>query len=81
MKYSWPGNARELESAFEYAIVTCDERMSHSYHLLPDIRVEKQTNGDEKNLKLGKEDIKKELVMDVLSQANATGAMEGRCPV
>ena len=37
MEYHWPGNARELKSAFEYAFVTCQESMIQPYHLPPSI--------------------------------------------
>ncbi len=37
MNYSWPGNIRELKSAFEYAFVTCQEAMIWPYHLPPAI--------------------------------------------
>lgn len=35
MVYAWPGNARELKSAFEYAFVTCRESMIQPYHFPP----------------------------------------------
>jgi len=33
MRYSWPGNIRELKSAFEFAFVSCREGMIESKHL------------------------------------------------
>lgn len=37
MAYSWPGNARELKSAFEYAFVSCPGGMIEVDHLPPQI--------------------------------------------
>ncbi len=33
MRYSWPGNIRELKSAFEFAFVSCREGMINTAHL------------------------------------------------
>jgi two-component system response regulator HydG len=33
MRYSWPGNIRELKSAFEFAFVSCREGMINTEHL------------------------------------------------
>ena len=41
MNYSWPGNIRELKSAFEYAFVTCQDALIQPHHLPPDILKEK----------------------------------------
>ena len=35
--YNWPGNIRELKSAFEYACVTCQEDRLEYYHFPPNI--------------------------------------------
>lgn len=37
MEYHWPGNIRELKSAFEYSFVTCMEKQIMPKHLPPDI--------------------------------------------
>jgi len=37
MAYSWPGNARELKSAFEFAFVSCSGGMIGADHLPPQI--------------------------------------------
>jgi PAS domain S-box-containing protein len=75
MRYSWPGNIRELKSAFEYAFVTCHERMIQPYHLPPDIYGEKQTNGNGKDLKPTKEEIKKRQLLDALTQAKGNQSL------
>ena len=35
--YPWPGNVRQLKSAFEYAFVTCQEGRLERYHFPPNI--------------------------------------------
>jgi DNA-binding NtrC family response regulator len=35
MAYAWPGNARELKSAFEFAFVSCPDGMIDADHLPP----------------------------------------------
>ena len=37
MAYSWPGNARELKSAFEFAFVSCPGGMIEADHLPPQV--------------------------------------------
>jgi Nif-specific regulatory protein len=32
-RYHWPGNVRELESCIERAVLLCDDKVIHSYHL------------------------------------------------
>ncbi|ETR66496.1 MAG: Fis family PAS modulated sigma54 specific transcriptional regulator [Candidatus Magnetoglobus multicellularis str. Araruama] len=59
IKYSWPGNIRELKGAFEYAFVACQEDIIQAHHFTPDILEEYQPI---KNSKLKKEVLsKKEL--------------------
>jgi len=38
MDYHWPGNVRELENCIERAVLLCEERVIHSYHLPPTIQ-------------------------------------------
>lgn len=37
MEYQWPGNIRELKSAFEYSFIVCNEKQIMPKHLPPDI--------------------------------------------
>ncbi len=32
-RYHWPGNVRELENCIERAVLLCDDKVIHSYHL------------------------------------------------
>ena len=38
MSYHWPGNVRELENCIERAVLLCDGRVIHSYHLPPTLQ-------------------------------------------
>jgi len=69
MKYSWPGNVRELKSAFEYAFVTCQNSLIQPHHLPPDILKEKRTVKALKAAPLSKEEVKKNQLIDALTQA------------
>jgi two-component system, NtrC family, response regulator HydG len=75
MRHTWPGNIRELKSAFEYAFVTCHERMIQPYHLPPDISEEKASNGTTKELSPSKEEMKKKQLIDALSQARGNQSL------
>jgi Nif-specific regulatory protein len=38
IEYHWPGNVRELENCIERAVLLCEERVIHSYHLPPTLQ-------------------------------------------
>lgn len=38
MSYHWPGNVRELENCIERAVLLCEEKTIHSYHLPPTLQ-------------------------------------------
>ena len=38
MDYHWPGNVRELENSIERAVLLCEERVIHGYHLPPTLQ-------------------------------------------
>ena len=42
-QYHWPGNVRELENCMERAILLCDDRVIHSYHLPPTLQTAEET--------------------------------------
>jgi len=43
MQYHWPGNVRELENCIERAVLLCQERVIHSYHLPPTIQTAEES--------------------------------------
>ncbi len=75
MRYSWPGNIRELKSAFEYAFVTCHENMIKPCHLPPDICGENHFDGSTKKLLTGKEETKKTRLVEALARANCNQSL------
>lgn len=44
MEYHWPGNVRELENNIERAVLLCEERVIHSYHLPPTLQTGMETD-------------------------------------
>jgi Nif-specific regulatory protein len=44
MQYHWPGNVRELENCIERAVLLCEERVIHSYHLPPTLQTGTESN-------------------------------------
>lgn len=70
MKYSWPGNIRELKSAFEYALVTCRDPLIQPHHLPPDILKEESIAAEARAAAPSKQEIRKRQLVDALAQAN-----------
>lgn len=70
MRYSWPGNIRELKSAFEFAFVSCREGMINTEHLPLNIleNIEKRTDPIEKPADL--DEIKKERLIQALKASD-----------
>jgi two-component system response regulator HydG len=75
MNYSWPGNIRELKSAFEYAFVTCQDSLIQPHHLPPDILKEKSPNTEEKAVAPGRQEIKKRQLIDALARAKGNQSL------
>ncbi|MFC1799050.1 sigma 54-interacting transcriptional regulator [Thermodesulfobacteriota bacterium] len=44
MDYHWPGNVRELENCIERAVLLCEEKVIHSYHLPPTLQTGTESN-------------------------------------
>lgn len=42
-RYHWPGNVRELENCMERAVLLCDDKVIHSYHLPPTLQTAEDT--------------------------------------
>ncbi len=77
MDYHWPGNVRELENCIERAVLLCEEKVIHSYHLPPTL----QTGTESDTLPaLSLEDavanLEKEIIVDALknTRGNITNA-------
>ncbi len=64
MVYAWPGNARELKSAFEYAFVTCRESMIQPYHFPPAVHP-----GQPPLNKINRSEMKRKLLIEALEKS------------
>ena len=69
MAYHWPGNVRELENCIERAVLLCEDKVIHGYHLPPTL----QTAGESESmpsqtLEGAVEKLEKEMIVDVLKQ-------------
>lgn len=76
MNYSWPGNARELKSAFEYAFVTCHEALIQPYHLPPAIFHKKKP--ETKKKPFNREEMKRRQLIDALEQSRGNQSKAAR---
>jgi len=70
MDYHWPGNVRELENCIERAILLCEGKVIHSYHLPPTL----QTGAESGTLPaVSLEDavanLEKEMIIDALKNS------------
>ena len=78
--YSWPGNARELKSAFEFAFVSCPGGMIECAHLPPQILsdgaacVDARLPVAEQSL----DEIKRQRLVDALAQAGGNRSEAAR---
>jgi two-component system, NtrC family, response regulator HydG len=75
MNYSWPGNIRELKSAFEYAFVTCQDSLVQPHHLPPDILKEKSASTEIEAAAPSRQEIKKRQLIDALSRAKGNQSL------
>jgi Nif-specific regulatory protein len=67
MEYHWPGNVRELENCIERAVLLCEERVIHGYHLPPTLQTGTETNSlPEFSLDEAVANLEKEMIIDSL---------------
>jgi PAS domain S-box-containing protein len=78
MGYPWPGNARELKSAFEYAFVTCQESRIQPHHLPPSIFQGAKGSLKNENGSPNREDSKKRELLEALVQAGGNQSEAAR---
>ncbi|MCK7510763.1 MAG: hypothetical protein MZV70_46315, partial [Desulfobacterales bacterium] len=68
MNYPWPGNIRELKSAFEYAFVNCHEALIRAHHLpLERLAAEGVESGQERH---GQRDMQRSRLVEALEKTN-----------
>ena len=75
LAYAWPGNVRELKSVFEYAFVSCQEKMIQPYHFPPMIFQQLSSDKKASRTPLNKEEIKKKRLLEAIEQ---TGGNQSR---
>ncbi|MEE8481224.1 MAG: helix-turn-helix domain-containing protein, partial [Desulfobacterales bacterium] len=67
MQYHWPGNVRELENCIERAVLLCEERVIHSYHLPPSLQTGTESNSlPVLSLDDALANLEKEMIIDAL---------------
>jgi transcriptional regulator with PAS, ATPase and Fis domain len=79
MAYPWPGNARELKSAFEFAFVSCPGGMIDANHLPPQITATPSTCSEVQippNESL--DDVKRRRLIEALKRANGNQSEAAR---
>jgi PAS domain S-box-containing protein len=78
MNYHWPGNARELKSAFEYAFVTCQESIIRPHHLPPNIFHKARGLGESGRRSADGQDSKRKALIEALLQAGGNQSEAAR---
>lgn len=79
MDYHWPGNVRELENCVERAVLLCQERVIHSYHLPPTLQTGTESDTlPTMSIEEAVENMEKEMLIDALKNAkgNITTAVK-----
>jgi Nif-specific regulatory protein len=70
MQYHWPGNVRELENCMERAVLLCEDRVVHSYHLPPTLQTAEETGTQQaRSLKEAVERFERDLLIDALKSS------------
>jgi len=73
MAYHWPGNVRELENCIERAVLLCDERVIHSYHLPPTLQTGAESGTlPEQSLQEAVASLEREMIIDALKNTRGT---------
>jgi len=69
-QYHWPGNVRELENCMERAVLLCEDKVIHSYHLPPTLQTAQETGTHQtRSLSEAVERFEKELLVDALKSS------------
>ena len=70
MNYPWPGNIRELKSAFEYAFVNCHEPLIRANHLPPSVLYGEGQPKSAHAPKLDRDTLKRSRLVEALEKCN-----------
>ncbi|MDP7354872.1 MAG: sigma 54-interacting transcriptional regulator [Desulfobacterales bacterium] len=77
MYYHWPGNVRELENCIERAVLLCQEKVIHSYHLPPTLQTGTESDTlPVVSLEAAVEKVERDMLVDALknTRGNVTQA-------
>jgi len=67
MAYHWPGNVRELENCIERAVLLCDGKVIHSYHLPPTLQTGEHSDTlPSQTIEDAVEKLERELIIEAL---------------
>ncbi len=78
-QYHWPGNVRELENCIERAVLVCDDRVIHSYHLPPTLQTaESSGTMPRMSLEAAVANYEKEMIQDALKATRGNRAKAAR---
>ncbi len=70
MQYHWPGNVRELENCMERAVLLCEDRVLHGYHLPPTLQTAEETGTlQAQSLAESVERFEQEILIDALKSS------------
>ena len=79
MQYHWPGNVRELENCIERAVVLCNDRVIHSYHLPPTLQTgERSGTVPSRSFESELINFEKELIVNALKNSGGNMAKAAR---
>jgi len=70
MQYHWPGNVRELENCMERAVLLCEDRVVHGFHLPPTLQTAEETGTlQAQSLAESVERFEREILIDALKSS------------
>jgi transcriptional regulator with PAS, ATPase and Fis domain len=78
MKYPWPGNIRELKSAFEFAFVSCSQGMIEPQHLPQNILTDHQPSSAAADPSIDLDTIKKQRLVQALESSKGNQSQTAR---
>ena len=79
MQYHWPGNVRELENCIERAVLLCNDKVIHSYHLPPTLQTgERSGTVPSRSFEGEIANLERELIVDALKNSRGNMARAAR---
>ncbi len=78
VQYQWPGNVREMKSAFEYAFVTCNQSVIRPEHLPPHVLHNKDVHVSDKKIEMRHAANKKRALIAALERTGGNQSKAAR---